>query len=217
MVIFLSNDYPRPFANTWMWEVSCVLVSMFGALIRAIAVGTTPSGTSGRNVHGQVATSLNTSGIYSVVRHPLYVGNFFSILGLVLWTGVWWFILLAGVLFWFYYERIMYTEEAFLLREFGDEFRNWAAIIPAAIPSFKHYQPARLPFSLKMVLNREYSGFLAIAASFLILEGLQYINAGKKESFDMLWIVFFVGAFLIASTLRYLRKRTSVLHIDVRG
>ena len=32
--------------------------------------------TSGRNTHDQVADSLNTSGIYSIVRHPLYVGNF---------------------------------------------------------------------------------------------------------------------------------------------
>ena len=27
-------------------------------------------------IHHQVADSLNTSGIYSIVRHPLYVGNF---------------------------------------------------------------------------------------------------------------------------------------------
>jgi len=55
-----------------------IALSMFGFIIRAIAIGTTPKGTSGRNTkEGQVAESLNTKGIYSMVRHPLYLGNYF--------------------------------------------------------------------------------------------------------------------------------------------
>ncbi len=48
-----------------------------GFCIRALTIGTTPKGTSGRNTSEQIAEQLNTSGIYSVVRHPLYVGNYF--------------------------------------------------------------------------------------------------------------------------------------------
>src|SRR5688572_32847151 len=51
-------------------------LSMAGFIIRAYTIGTTPRGTSGRNTDKQVAEQLNTPGIYSVVRHPLYLGNF---------------------------------------------------------------------------------------------------------------------------------------------
>lgn len=60
-----------------IWEVICLLVSFFGLGIRIITIGHTPKGTSGRNTKKQVADTLNTTGMYSVVRNPLYLGNFF--------------------------------------------------------------------------------------------------------------------------------------------
>ena len=54
-----------------------------GFLFRAWAIGTTPAGTSGRNTKEQVAEVLNSTGIYSIVRHPLYVGNYFMWIGIV--------------------------------------------------------------------------------------------------------------------------------------
>jgi protein-S-isoprenylcysteine O-methyltransferase Ste14 len=52
-----------------------ICISFIGFLIRAYSIGTTPKGTSGRNRDSQVAESLNTTGIYSMVRHPLYLGK----------------------------------------------------------------------------------------------------------------------------------------------
>ena len=34
-----------------------------------------PAGTSGRNTAKQVADTLNTTGLYSLTRNPLYLGN----------------------------------------------------------------------------------------------------------------------------------------------
>ena len=82
------------------WWLPCLLVSLLGQTIRAITIGYTPRGTSGRNTsEGQVAESLNTRGIYGTVRHPLYVGNFFMWMGIVLFTGSWWFSLAVVLLF----------------------------------------------------------------------------------------------------------------------
>ena len=58
-------------------------------------MGFAPRGTSGRNTLGQVAEVLNTSGMYSVVRNPLYLGNFVIWLGLALFIKVWWCILIV--------------------------------------------------------------------------------------------------------------------------
>ena len=55
--------------------VISILISLLGLGIRCYAIGTTPHGTSGRNTEKQVAKQLNTAGIYSVVRHPLYLGT----------------------------------------------------------------------------------------------------------------------------------------------
>ena len=52
-------------------------VGLLGLAVRVYTVGFSPRNTSGRNTKvGQVADTLNQTGIYSVVRHPLYLGNF---------------------------------------------------------------------------------------------------------------------------------------------
>src|SRR5690349_24820839 len=65
---------------------TAVILSIAGFAIRAYTIGTTPRGTSGRNTDKQVAEQLNSSGIYSVVRHPLYLGNYLMWIGIVLFT-----------------------------------------------------------------------------------------------------------------------------------
>ena len=73
--------------------------------------------TSGRNTsEGQVADTINQTGMYSMVRHPLYVGNFIMWLGIALFTASIWFVLLFIAVYWLYYERIMYAEEQFMRR-----------------------------------------------------------------------------------------------------
>ena len=73
-------------------ELIFLMISLFGQLIRVITVGFAPGNTSGRNTsYGQLADEINTSGIYSVVRHPLYVGNFFMWLGPALFLRSAWF------------------------------------------------------------------------------------------------------------------------------
>ena len=115
----------------------CMLVTFFGFAIRIYTVGHTPVNTSGRNAKYQIADTLNTTGIYSTVRHPLYLGNFFMWLGPVLLTGHVWFIIVFCLGYWLYYERIMYSEEQFLRRKFGDVYTSWAEKVPAFVPSFK--------------------------------------------------------------------------------
>jgi len=63
----------------------CFNVSLIGIIIRCLVAGYVPKGTSGR-VSKQEAEKLNTTGLYSILRHPLYVGNFFIFLGLLLYT-----------------------------------------------------------------------------------------------------------------------------------
>src|SRR3954463_3031218 len=49
-------------------------VAFAGLLVRCAAVAHAPDGTSSRNTRALLAPSLNTTGVYSIVRHPLYLG-----------------------------------------------------------------------------------------------------------------------------------------------
>src|SRR6056297_231547 len=84
LALYVFNDFifSEP-VERQVYEIICVLIGIFGLFIRVITVGYTDDHTSGRNTaDGQVADSLNTTGVYSWARHPLYIGNFFMWLGL---------------------------------------------------------------------------------------------------------------------------------------
>ena len=68
------------------FNYSAYILSILGFWVRSYTIGTTPRGTSGRNTEEQVAEQLNHSGIYSTVRHPLYLGNYLMWIGIVLFT-----------------------------------------------------------------------------------------------------------------------------------
>lgn len=199
------------------WSIAAIITSLVGFYIRFFSIATTPRGTSGRNTSKQVAESLNTTGIYSIVRHPLYLGNYFIWLGIVVFTFSWSFILIFSLAYWIYYERIMYAEEQFLFRKFGEKYKLWSSRTPAFWPAFKYATKGNVPFSFKAILRREYSGVLATVLGFVYVEALRLYAQDmlNMESFRIPLYVF--GATLIVTLiLRTLKKTTRVLHDDVR-
>jgi protein-S-isoprenylcysteine O-methyltransferase Ste14 len=190
-----------------LWELGCFVVSLFGLAIRIATIGTIASGTSGRNTLTQAARSLNTTGIYSLVRHPLYLGNYFVLLGISLFPRAWYLPVITSVLFLLYYERIVVCEEEFLEERFGDEFRNWAASTPAFLPrSFRLYVRPSVPFSWRTVFRREGSGLFSLGIAFWIMDMIEDLFAKRTLTFDPVWTVIMAGAFLLFIVLRYLRK-----------
>ena len=189
-------------------------ISSLGLAIRIMTVGYVPRGTSGRNTKKQVADNLNTTGMYSVVRHPLYVGNFLMWLGISLVFHLWWFTLLIALIFWVYYEKIMYAEEEFLKKQFGDQFLAWAEKTPLFIPDFSLWLPPEMPFSIKSALKREYASFFAMIAIFTSLRVLCNLRVDKTLSLDLLWTGIFLGSLLFYLMVRFLKKKTHFLDDD---
>ena len=198
------------------WCVCCLLVNGLGLLIRAITIGFTPKNTSGRNTHAQVADVLNTSGIYAHVRHPLYLGNYFMWLGLLLYVGNIWFVLVVSLIYWLYYERIMLPEEEFLRRKFTDTYESWAKNVPAFIPKFQKWQGANLSFSLRNVLKREYSGLLATVISFAFINMLKNYFYTQQIYLDTFWLVVLAVGASLAIILRTIKKTTNWLEVAGR-
>ena len=195
-----------------VWDLLSILISFTGLAVRIITVGHVPLGTSGRNTKQQEAEVLNTTGMYSIVRHPLYLGNFIIWFGISLFLHAWWISCIFVLVFWLYYERIILAEEEFLLEKFGGDFVSWANATPAFIPRFKSWKKSSLPFSWKFVLKKEYSGFYAIVFIFTLLEIAGEFLIQHKFKFELAWIIFFAGGTAIYLFIRLLKKKTKVLN-----
>lgn len=205
LLVYIQTEYYEiDTPKTWIsnnFKFICLSVSLLGLLIRIITVGYSPKNTSGRNTkNGQVAEELNTKGIYSVVRHPLYLGNFFMWLGVAMLTKNIWFSIAFVLFYSFYYERIMYAEENFLRGKFGQLYLSWAERVPAIIPSFKNYKKVNYLFSIKKVLSNEKNGFCAVFLLFWIFDLVgSLVKQGYFEFKPNFW---FYGA--IISSIIYL-------------
>ena len=198
------------------WEIFCLLVSLTGLAIRCLTIGYTPKGTSGRNTKSQIAEVLNTTGMYSVVRHPLYLGNFMIFLGIVLFIQVWWFVLIAVLAFCIYYERIIFAEEEFLREKYGAPFLEWAEKTPAFLPKFKKWQKPVLPFSFRNVLKKEHTAFFVITTSFPVLDFLEDLFVEGKLQLDIGWGLLFIVGLITYLTLRTLKKKSKILDVEGR-
>ena len=188
------------------------VVSFLGLVIRSIAIGTSNKNTSGRNTKEQVADALNTKGIYSTMRHPLYVGNYFMWIGIVIYTMNLWFFLLVSLAFWLYYERIMFAEERFLERKFGQDYLDWSLKVPAFIPSWKNYEKTEIPFSIKTIMRREYSGVTATILGFLFVDFLRDWFMSKEIVYHPYYGIVLVIAFGISLLFRTLKHNTKILY-----
>jgi protein-S-isoprenylcysteine O-methyltransferase Ste14 len=191
---------------------TAITLSVIGFLIRFYTIGTTPQGTSGRNTKEQVATVLNSTGMYSLLRHPLYLGNYFIWLGIAMATLNIYFVVIMSLLFWVYYERIMFAEERFLEGKFGDTYLNWANTLPAFIPALLNFKKSDTPFSIITVLRREYASMLSAVIGFSFVEGFRNYFTTETWFISTFSLQFLVVTTIIVFILRSLKHYTDLLN-----
>lgn len=201
-----------------LWVLIGFVVAMAGLSVRWLTVGFVPAGTSGRSTRAQRADQLNTLGLYSIVRNPLYLGNFLALLGVLISLKAWWFVLAGCLAYWLYIERIIAAEERFLEAKFGARFTDWAERTPMFVPDLRLWRRPPLDFSFKTVLRREYNGLMTVCAAFYLTELIVDVVL-KRESLtawlreDWPWSAGFAVAALTFVTLRTLKKHTTVLRV----
>jgi protein-S-isoprenylcysteine O-methyltransferase Ste14 len=204
----------EPGQSSHAWGIACLLISLAGLAIRALTIGAAPPGTSERSTTDPRASTLTTTGAYSLVRHPLYLGNSLVVLGLACFPGVWYLpvvVMLASLL---YHERIAAREERFLEDRFGDDFRRWADSVPAMLPAVARYTPAVAPFKWRRVLDREFHALFVIGAGFFVLDVARRLLATGRVSFDPFWTVVAAATGALFVTLTALKKSTTWLRAD---
>ncbi len=194
-----------------LWEIFCLVISLLGLAVRILTVGYIPKGTSGRNTHGQKAYVLNTTGMYSLVRHPLYLGNSLIWLGASLFARIWWLSAILILVFCLYYERIIFAEEEFLRRKFKREFIDWARKTRAFLPNLNAWKQPILPFSFRMVLKREHSTLFFIIALYTAIEETASLLTTGSMELDPMWLILFLAGLAQYMLFRTLKKHTKLL------
>lgn len=190
-----------------IYNISCYVISSLGFGIRIFTIGHVPKRTSGRNTKKQTADSLNTTGIYSIVRHPLYLGNFLMWLGIILFVRSFWLIFIFILMFWIYYERIMFTEEEFLIDKFGENYIKWADKTPLFFPNSKLWKKSDLPFSFKKVLKQEYPGLFGLVSCFTLIHFLKNLICRNQFFISLSWLIVFLVTMLFYLVIRLLKKQ----------
>lgn len=195
-----------------MWDFACLGLALSGSLIRFISIGYAQSGTSGRNTSdGQVADALNTKGMYSLVRHPLYLGNLIMYTAALLFTKSPWFALAGCLGLVLYYERIIATEEQYLREKFGHSLDTWADKTPCLIPKLRKWTKPSLKFSARAGLRSEFYSVVGVVVAFYILDLVEHYFVEGVIRADTEWNILLGVALVSFVVLRFLRKNTRIL------
>ena len=105
------------------WAIGAALVAA-GEAVRLAGVAAAGTVTRRRS---RTVQRLVTYGIFGWTRNPLYVGNFLAWLGVVVASGVFWFLPLAALIFAVEYSLIVRYEEGVLESFFGGEYLAYKA------------------------------------------------------------------------------------------
>jgi protein-S-isoprenylcysteine O-methyltransferase Ste14 len=183
------------------WFVGGVAVASLGAVIRIFTSGWAALGTSGRVKAAAEAAELNTTGPYSLVRNPLYLGRIINYTGIAMLSGSWAaavIVCLASILI---YERVSIYEEEFLRGKFGEAHANWAAQVPALFPRFHGWLKPKYNFWWKRMIWRERQKVFilvsAIAGTIFARAGFDAAAVPEGQQWVLSFWLVTAGLFLL--------------------
>ena len=203
--------------RTPLWLGLGLILGGIGLAVRALAAGFVPSGTSGRSTREMRADTLNTTEAYSLVRHPLYLGNFVLWLGAAAFVGKPAVLVVVALLFWVYYARIMIAEEYFLHCSFGEQFARWSDQTPAFFPSLRSYwRSSGYPFSLRYALGRDYPAIYAFVGTTFAIQCVRLWAQDVPTRVSLLLPAYILTGTAIYLVLRTLKRRTRLLEAPRR-
>ena len=150
------------FANpTLLTTIIGLFFTLTGEMLRIWSVGYV--GGSTRATTLGASRDLVTTGPYSYVRNPLYLGNLLISLSICIIANVFWLtpILVIGYLV--QYLPIIAVEEAYLLESCGSVYESYQEQVPRFFPQLHAYQSSSThDFSLTRAFNSEKRTLTAI-------------------------------------------------------
>jgi protein-S-isoprenylcysteine O-methyltransferase Ste14 len=153
LIFFIFSPLDAGRFNPWL-NLLGFLIALAGAATRFVAVGFAKPFTSGRE-NFLKAENLNTSGLYAIVRNPLYVGNFLVYNGVLIAYSSLVALALFNAFFIVNYYFIILSEENYLEKQFGGVYDEYRRAVPKVVPKFRLYRKNERPFSWTRAVCKE--------------------------------------------------------------
>lgn len=158
------------------------LIAVVGQAARVVTIGLAYIIRGGKD-HKVYAEELVTSGLYSHCRNPMYVGNFFLVIGLAVASNSWVFALVGIPLSLGMHKAIVAAEENFLRKKFGAQFDEYCARVPRWVPRLSGLARtvSGMHFEWRRVVAKEYrAGFDWFSAVAVVV----LLNLWRAEVLD---------------------------------
>ena len=221
LLLIKSEKYPsglilRQSPYEKLYEALCLGLRLSGCLLRIITMGYTPKA-SVPDQKGVFTPHHYTFGAYSIVRHPLYLGNFIIWLGMIIITGNFWFIISFALLYFIYLERIMMAKEKQLKLKFGFKYSRWADNVPAILPNVWLYKKPHSTFNWKKVSQRETGRLCTTFFIYFVFEiSCQVIERKNNYNFILLMISAVLGIIYTVTNFSFITSFIRRLIVKMR-
>jgi protein-S-isoprenylcysteine O-methyltransferase Ste14 len=120
------------FSITMLHLIICTPVLVLGAWLGIKGVQETTL----RVAETHRTEKIVTGGVYSVVRHPQYLGGLLAHVGISFLLSAWYSLLVTPLMIFLVY-LISWKEEEELVREFGKEYDDYKKNVPMLLPKIK--------------------------------------------------------------------------------
>ncbi len=91
--------------------------------------------------HLKKEKELTTSGPYRYTRNPLYLGNVFIGVGVVISANSWWAILIFAIYFLMFYPVIILEEKSRMHKLFPQQYKTYSQKVPLFFPKIRPSWP----------------------------------------------------------------------------
>lgn len=140
-------------------------------------------------IGGHKNANLVTTGIYSVVRNPLYFFSFLGTLGIGIASNQITVCALIVASFFLVYLPLIAREEKFLSERFGAPYQAYLNTVPRLIPNFSLYRMPSGPMTINLAtLHSALRDALWWLLPFVVFETIEWAQqTGLIHTFGTVW------------------------------
>jgi protein-S-isoprenylcysteine O-methyltransferase Ste14 len=192
-------------------DIAALLMVLSGLILRTTVIGYAYIRRGGLNKR-VYADDLVTEGMFGVCRNPLYVGNMLIYVGLFVFHGNPFVVSAGSALFAFFYQCIVYAEEAFLRDKFGAAYLDYCKDVPRwglKLSAFAESTKG-MSFNLKRVVAKDYSTASSTLIALLATEFYRVAvgSITEQERAYAIMLALLLGAVLaLTGLVSSLKKR----------
>ena len=194
------------------WKIALwvgLFITTLGVVIRGLTIGLTFIERGGKELKIH-ADALITRGLFTHCRNPLYVGNNLMLLGLGILSNSLIYVLVVVPVFLFIYQCIIYAEEDFLTKKFGQSYIDYCSKTNRWLPNLKGigktFSNMKFNWAKCMLTENNTQIFWATGVFLTLIFKFPFIfgeNPWTRYYFMIFILPLFVVYYLV---LRWLRK-----------